>query len=151
MTKIGAGMVAIAIVGLLAACRGKLLSTAVLLGPGVAETKFSTNGGKLVLWADTDGKWNGPKNSKMELTYDVEFSRAGASLGHVVCSTTERGGTNVCGSHSNIMGSHDADCEIELGCKVPSLPAGEVSMRVYATKGANVVLVRKMSLNVRAD
>jgi hypothetical protein len=132
-------------------CRGKIVATAQLTAPGAAETRFPVTGKKLALWADTDGKWNGSKNSRFDATYEIDVLQNGATVGHISCSTMERDGTTVCGTHSNVMGSHDADCEIALGCRLPPLTGGEVQLRVTGRTGPTVKLVRKMSLNIREE
>ena len=141
-------LVAFALVSLVA-CRGKLLASAQLTGPGTAEGRFRSTGRKIALWADTDGKWTGPKSSRMDVRYDVDIVQNGTKIGSFVCGTQENGSSTVCGTHSDIMGKHDGDCEVSLDCALPEIPAGETVMRVRATTGPNVKLVRKMSLNVR--
>lgn len=135
----------------LAGCRGKLLGTVPLKGPGAATARVTVGAKPPILWADMDGKWKGPKSSKMDVSYDVEVVRGGASVGKIACSTTNHGGTTVCGTHLNIMGEHDADCEVNLACPFPKIAPGEVELRVVARTGPNVVLARKLSLNVRED
>ena len=135
----------------LVGCRGKLIATASLHGPGKATTTFSATGRKLTLWADTDAKWNGSKNSKPNVAYEIDVKQGGKVLGHVSCSTDDRGGTSVCGTHTNTFGSHSADCEMLLGCSLPPLPAGEIELAVTGSTGPNVTSTTNMSLNVRAD
>ena len=84
---------------LLGGCRGKLITTATLHKPGTATAKFSHDGRKIALWADTDAKWNGPKNSKAIVNYEIDVKQGGKTVGHVSCSTGDRGGTtNACGA-----------------------------------------------------
>jgi hypothetical protein len=144
----GARLALLALLALLPGCRGKLLGTAALQGPGTASTTITLGAKSPRLWADTDGSWRGPKGSKMQLDYEIDLVRGGAVIGHTRCSTAARG-SSICGVHSTVGGKHDADCELELSCQLPSLPPGELELRVTGTKGANVLEVRKMSLNVR--
>jgi hypothetical protein len=44
-------------------CRGKIMGTASLAGPGIGDASFTSTGAPGVLWADTDGKWRGGKRS----------------------------------------------------------------------------------------
>lgn len=144
----------LAVVGLvlmLAGCRGKLVATADLKGPGTATTRFAWSGKPVAIWADTDAVWNGPKNSKPEINYEVDVSQNGKNVGHVSCSTNDRGATSVCGSTTNVMGKHDGDCEMILTCTLPPLQLGEVEVKVVGTTGANVRSTKKMSLNFRHD
>jgi hypothetical protein len=130
-------------------CRGKLVGTAELLGPGTTEASFEASGKQLTLWADTDGKWRGGENSKMDVSYEIDVVRGGANLAHLSCSTASSG-TQVCGTSTTINSAHDADCEIALACKLPDLAAGTFQLKVTGRTGPNVTLVRKMSLNVRS-
>ena len=134
---------------LLVACRGKIAGTVPLAGDGDAEANIQTTGGKLTLWADTDGKWEGSENTKIDIRYDIEILQQGKSLARLTCQTSDAN-TSVCGTHTNIMGQHDADCELKLRCDVPAIPAGETVFRVKGTTGTNVKMIRKMSLNVRS-
>ena len=139
----------LAIVGLVAlvGCRGKVLGTAALSGPGTATTHVQALG-KTEVWADTDIKWAGGSSSKPELDYDLELSQGGKSIGRIKCST-ERGGTSVCGSTTNIMGEHSGDCEYLLPCEFPSV-SGDIEVKVTGRTGGNVKSVKKMSLNFRS-
>lgn len=144
-------VVALGLAFVLGGCRGKLIATATLHAPGKATTTFSASGRKLSLWADTDAKWKGPKSSKPMVAYEIDVKQGGTILGHVSCSTEDRGGTSVCGSVTNTFGTHNADCEIQLGCSLPPLPAGEIELAVTGTTGANVISITNLSLNVRAE
>lgn len=148
--SLGRVATAFALLALLAACRGKLLATAHLDGPGSAEARFTSTGKKLVFWADTEGRWTGGKSSRMEIVYDVDVLVDGALVAHVTCDSADVS-TSVCGTHTNFMGDHEADCELKLKCAIPKVPPGEALLRVRGRKGANVLEVRNMSLNVRED
>ena len=134
---------------ILTACRGKLAGTATLTGNGEAEARFQSTGGKLTLWADTDGKWEGGENSHMDVRYDIEILQQGKTIGRLTCNTADVS-TSVCGTHIDMGGSHSADCELKLPCPVPNVPAGETVFRVKATTGPNVKSTKKVSLNIRA-
>ncbi len=142
---------AIVVGGSLVGCRGKLLATAELHGPGKASVRFVPNGAKVVLWADTDAKWKGAKSSKPDITYEIDVRQAGKVVGHTACSTAAHGGTSICGSTTNLFGTLDADCEIALACMLPTVGPGEVELQVTGATGNNVVSVKKMSLNLRED
>jgi hypothetical protein len=140
------------VTSLLTGCRGKLIATAQLTQPGTAETKVAVSGKKrLALWADTDGKWNGSKDSRFDASYEIDVLQGGATVAHVSCSTMDHDGTTVCGTHTTINANHDADCEIALGCKLPPLVAGEAQLKVTGRVGPTVKQVRKMSINVREE
>lgn len=139
------------LVWMLAGCRGKLVATAELKGPGTATTRFAWAGKPMEIWADTDAIWDGPKSSKPEINYEVDVRQNGKDVGHVSCSTGSRGGTSICGSTTNIMGKHDGDCEYLLTCKLPALQVGDVEVKVVGTTGSNVRSTKKMSLNFRND
>lgn len=141
--------VAWTLLALVAGCRGKLVATADLRGPGTTEVALSGTGARLEVWADYDAKWKGPKSSKPVLEYDIEVLKKGEKVGSVHCSTMKPGSTSVCGSHSNVMGEHDADCESNLACKLPAEAEGSVTLRVTGTLGKNVLSTKKMSLNFR--
>lgn len=132
-----------------AACRGKVAGSAALAGPGTVTTHLVVTG-PIQVWADTDVRWSGAKNSKPELEYDVDLKQNGKSVGHLQCSTGERSGTSICGTHTNIMGDHNADCEIALNCPFPSVN-GDVEIKVTGRTGSNVRAVRKMGVNFRAQ
>jgi hypothetical protein len=136
---------------LLGGCRGKLITTASLHQPGTASARFVADGRKPALWADTDAKWSGGKNSKPLINYEIDVKQGNRTLGHVSCSTGNGGGSSICGTHTNINGNHSADCEYSLACSLPPIPAGEVELVVTASKGPNVIDVSNMSLNVRAE
>lgn len=135
----------------LAGCRGKLVATAELKGPGTATTHFASTPKPVTVWADTDAKWTGGEHSKPEISYEVDVRQNGKDVGNVSCSTTNSGGKTVCGTDSNIMGTHDADCEYLLACTLPALQPGDVEVKVTGATGANVKSTKKMSLNFRAE
>jgi len=139
-------MLAVALLG----CRGKKVATVSLTGAGKASTTFTAGQKPLSLWADTDAKWHGSKGSKPELTYTIDFTRDGKPLGSTTCSTKEVGAV-FCGVHSTVGGTHDADCEMRLGCGVPALGAGPVEIAVTGAVGPNVKSVKMMSINVREE
>jgi hypothetical protein len=134
----------------LAGCRGELLATAKLPGPGIADARF-TAGREVELWSDFAGKWEGRYRSAMPLAYDLDVFQGGLLVGQVEC-TTASASTRVCGSYTYVKGSHDGDCEVRMSCELPALGAGEVLLRVTGRLAApeRVELVRNMSLNVRA-
>ena len=133
----------------LTACRGKVAGTAPLGGPGTVTTHITATG-PIQVWADTDVRWTGAKNSKPMLEYDLELKQNGKDAGRLQCSTNDRGGTSICGSHTNINGEHNADCEISLNCAFPNL-TGDIEVKVTARTGPNVKAVKKMSLNFRGQ
>ena len=139
--------VAAILVFALAGCRGKLVGTAALSGPGTADVSFTSTGKPLALWADTEGSWRGSAHSRLPVHYEIDVRSGKKALGHVRCDTND-GGTVICGSESNIFGEHSGDCEIELACELPAIPAGPASLHVVATTTATKV--KKISLNVRA-
>lgn len=132
----------------LAACRGRVAGTAPLSGPGTVTTHLVATGRPIQVWADTDVSWVGQKSSKPDLEYVLDLKQNGQDVGHLECSTTARSGTSICGTHSNIMGEHRADCEISLDCPFPNL-SGDIEIRVTGRTGGNVKSVKKMSLNFR--
>jgi hypothetical protein len=136
---------------LLAGCRGKLVTTVSLPGPGTAEARFAPSSKALSVWADCDAKWTGGKSSKPLFDYDVELLQGGKTVGRVACSTGTPGGQTVCCSTSNIFGELSGDCEYKLGCALPLPPPGETTLRVTSRVGPNVKSVTKMSLNVREE
>lgn len=133
----------------LGACRGKVAGTATLTGPGTVTTHVIATG-PIQVWADTDVSWTGPKSSKPLLEYDLELKQNGKDAGRLQCSTGDRAGTSICGSHTNVMGDHNADCEISLNCAFPSL-TGDIEVKATGRTGSNVKAVKKMSLNFRAQ
>jgi hypothetical protein len=144
-------LVLVGLASLAIACRGKIIGSAELSGPGTTVARFAATGKPVQLWADTDMKWTGSKDSKPEVFYEIDVRQEGKTVGHVSCSTTDRAGTTVCGTHSNIMGKHDADCEIALACQLPPFGAGVIELQVTGRTGGNVLSVKKMSLNIRAN
>ena len=138
-----------------AACRGKLVATAHLSGPGTAEVRFEPKPG-LRLWADYDGAWTSggsvdQKHARMPLKYDVDVVQGGKSIGKIACDTASDGGAKVCGAETTVNGDHDGNCEVSLACSLPTLGAGEVTLRVTGSIAdpARVKRVSNMSLNVR--
>ena len=109
-------------------------------------------GGDAVGWVspDTAAKWKGTKSSKPDITCEIEVRQAGKAVGHIACSTADHG-TSICGSTTNVFGTLDADCEIALACKLPAVGPAEVELQVTGATGKNVLSVKKMSLNLRAD
>jgi hypothetical protein len=138
---------------LLAGCRGELLATAKLNGPGTAETRFTTS--KAVdLWSDFDGSWEAHSSSRYSappLNYDVQVVQGGNVVGQVSCTTvgtTQR----VCGGFTRVGSSFSGNCEFRMSCSLPAVQAGEVVLRVtgrYA-EPERIKSVSSMSLNVRA-
>jgi hypothetical protein len=136
-------------------CRGKLLATASLSGPGTAEARF-TPGKNMRLWADYDGEWTGgggSKHSKPPLKYDIDVLQGGKSLGRITCTTPSNGGTKVCSGETSIGNDHTGNCEVSLDCNLPALGSGEVTLKVTGSFSdpARIKKVTKMSLNVRED
>ena len=129
-------------------CRGKMIATAELHGAGTADAHFKSTGGPLVLWADTDGKWRGGRRSHLPAHYEIDVRASGKHVGHVSCDT-QNASTSVCGSTVAINDLHSGDCEVKLTCALPTIPAGDATLHVTATLGANAMEVRKMSINVR--
>ena len=77
------------------------------------------------------------------MTYDVEVTQTGKSLGHLACDTRTSTG-RVCGDSSS-------GCEYKLACELPPLDTGEVSLRVEGRypEPARIKSVERMSLFVR--
>jgi len=139
------------LVVVLAGCRGKLVATAQLAGPGTAATHFASTVKPMTIWADTDVKWTGGEHSRPDLTYEIDVTQGGKGVGHVSCSVANHGGRQVCGTDSTFGNTRDADCEILLGCTLPSLPLGDIEVKVVGATGPNVKSTKKMSLNFRAE
>ncbi len=135
----------------LSGCRSKLVSHAdIRTSGGFAEVMMTLPAGASI-WADTDGEWNGPKNSYMSVAYTIEVLEDGKVTGTVTCDTSATESA-VCGSITNIGGHHAGDCELRLSsCKVPNGVTGAVTLKITARSGANVTVVRNLSLNFRAD
>jgi hypothetical protein len=129
-------------------CRGKIMGTAELHGPGAADVTFESTGAPVVLWADTDGKWHGGGNSRFAAHYEIDVLAGTSKVGHVSCDTKDAS-ESVCGVKMSEGESHSGDCEIKLPCQVPTIPAGPASLHVVATTGAGTSDVKKMSINVR--
>src|SRR5580658_9986798 len=73
---------------LTAACRGKLVATAELHGPGTADAHFQSTGEPLFLWADTDGTWTGSgRYAHFPAHYEIDVLSKGAQVGHVACDS----------------------------------------------------------------
>jgi hypothetical protein len=135
---------AVALVG----CRGNVLGTAELHGPGTAEAHFQSTGAPVTLWADTDGKWQGSKRSHFAAHYEIDVTANGGAAGRVSCDTKDSS-ESVCGTKVSSGNSNSGDCEVKLTCQLPALPAGPVTLKVTATVGAGTTDVKRMSLNVR--
>lgn len=132
-------------------CRGKLIARADIRASGGSAEVSATPPAGATVWADTDGEWNGPKNSYMAITYTIEIMQGGKATGTFTCDTSVVE-TAVCGSVTNIGGHHSADCELLLSaCKLPSAATGAVTLKITAKTGANVTVARNLSLNFRAD
>jgi hypothetical protein len=143
-------LIPLALVLLTSACRGKIVATAELHGAGTADAHFQSTGAPLVLWADTDGKWNGAsgKYAHFPAHYEIDVLSKGAQVGHISCDS-QHASESVCGSKTSNGTSHSGDCELKLPCTLPSIPAGDASLHVVATVGKDVGEVKKMSINVR--
>ncbi len=141
-------VVSIACVVVLAGCRGKVVSTAELHGPGSADATFTSTGAPLVLWADTDGQWHGGSNSHFAAHYEIDVLSKGAKIGHIACDTKDSSEA-VCGVKSSSGDVHNGDCELKLACALPTIPSGPASIHVTGTVGAGTSGVKKMSINVR--
>jgi hypothetical protein len=134
-------------------CRGKLLATARLTGPGTAEVHFRGGGKTHRLWSDYDGTWTGPKHSRLPIKYDIDVIQNAKSLGKISCDTEASSGTAVCGSETTINNQHTGNCEVSLACALPALGPSEVTLKVTARIGdpSRVSRVSNMSLNVRDE
>jgi hypothetical protein len=132
----------------LGGCRGKILATAELPGPGKLVTVTLRSPGKVALWADTDGKWH--DGDKMPVHFTIEVVSGGKSIGHVECNSQDAA-TSVCGTEVTVNDEHSANCELKMPCKLPPLPPGDVLLHVRADPGPNVESVKRIALNVRQD
>lgn len=132
----------------LVACRGKELGVAVLHGTGSAEAQFQSSGKPIVLWADTDGEWEGGHDSHFPAHYEIDVFAKGAKVGHVSCDT-QSSSQSVCGSTFTVNSSHRGDCELRLACAVPAIPQGPASLQVAGTAGPGTANIKKMSIKVR--
>jgi hypothetical protein len=140
--------VALALSTFAVGCRGKVVGTAVLSGPGSADVEIHTTGAPLTLWADTDGEWHGGSHSHFAAHYEIDVLVGGASIGHLACDTNDVS-ESVCGTKITNGNDHRGDCELKLTCSLPSIPAGTAKLHVVGTVGAGTSNVRKMSINVR--
>ncbi len=129
-------------------CRGKVLATAALSGPGTAEAHFQSTGAPVMLWADTDGAWHGGSSSHFAAHYEIDVLSRGAKTGHVSCDTKDSS-TSVCGVKVSSGNTHHGDCELKLACDLPPIPAGPATLRVVGSLGAGTSDVKNMSINVR--
>ena len=129
-------------------CRGKVVATAELHGPGTADAHFTSTGAPLVLWADTDGKWHGGSNSRFAVHYEIDILSGGAKTGHISCDTKDSS-ESVCGTKVSEGDVHTGDCELKLACELPAIPPGAAVLHVTGTLGAGTSDVKKMSVNVR--
>jgi len=130
----------------LVSCRGKVVGTATLTGPGSADVDFQSTGKPLVLWADTDGEWTGMSQSKFPAHYEIDVVSSGSPVGHIACDTKDSSEA-VCSGTVTINQSHRGHCELKMKCDLPAIPAGPASLHVTATSGASKI--KNMSLNVR--
>lgn len=133
---------------LVIACRGKVVGTAELHGPGTADVHFTSTGAPLVLWADTDGKWHGGSSSHFAAHYEIDVLGGSTKVGHIACDTKDST-ESVCGTKVSNGDTHTGDCELKLTCELPAIPAGPATLHVTATTGAGTSDVKKMSVNVR--
>jgi hypothetical protein len=140
----GALALALGLVG----CRGNVLGTAELHGPGTAEAHFQSTGAPVFFWADTEGRWAGTKRSHFAAHYEIDITGGGHAIGHVSCDTKDSS-ESVCGTRVSDGATNHGDCEVKLTCAVPPVPAGPATLEVVATVGAGTSDVKKMSLNVR--
>jgi hypothetical protein len=133
---------------LMTGCRGKVVATAELHGPGSADATFTSTGAPLVLWADTDGKWHGGSNSRFAVHYEIDVLGGTTKIGHISCDTKDTT-ESVCGVKVSEGDTNHGDCELKLACELPSIPAGPATLHVTGTLGAGTSDVKKMSVNVR--
>ncbi|MGD0523583.1 MAG: hypothetical protein ABSE49_00495 [Polyangiaceae bacterium] len=133
---------------LVTACRGKVVATAELHGPGTADARFTATGAPLVLWADTDGKWHGGSNSRFAAHYEIDVLGGSTKVGHISCDTKDSS-ESVCGTKVSEGDTHTGDCELKLTCELPSIPAGPATLHVTGSTGPGTSDVKKMSVNVR--
>ena len=129
-------------------CRGKVLATAELYGPGTADAHFVSTGAPAVLWADTDGKWHGGSHSHFAAHYEIDILSGTTRIGHISCDTKDSSEA-ICGIKVSDGNSNRGDCELKLACKLPSIPQGPATLRVTGTLGPGTSDVKKMSINVR--
>lgn len=140
---------AIALAASLVGCRGDKVTTIALAGPGTAEGKYMS-GPDVVLWSDWEGEWQGSKNSKLSVAYDIEVLQAGARIAQLTCVTTNTT-TSFCGRSVGIFNNRSADCEVLLKCELPATKPGEVVLRVTGRMGdpSRTKSIKKMDLVVR--
>ncbi len=131
-------------------CRGKMVATAVLSGPGTADVQFESTGKPLVLWADTEGSWIGDKRSRFPALYEIDVLSNGAKIGHVTCDTSTST-MRVCGTRVSVNNSRQGDCELKLTCRLPPIPAGSASLHVTGSSGPGASNIKNMSINVREE
>lgn len=129
-------------------CRGKIVATAELHGPGSADASFQSTGAALALWADTDGKWHGGSSSRFAAHYEIDVLSGGAKIGHITCDTKDVS-ESVCGMKISNGNEHSGDCEMKLACQLPAIPAGAAILHVTGASGAGTSEIKKMSINVR--
>ena len=137
-------LLAISSVLCVTACRGKVVATAELHGPGTADAHFQSTGAPLVLWADTDGKWHGGSSSHFAAHYEIDVLSGNSKVGHISCDTKDSS-ESVCGVKVSEGNEHHGDCELKLACELPSIPAGAATLHVTGTTGAGTSDVKKMS------
>jgi hypothetical protein len=134
-------------------CRGKLIASVSLSGPGTAEARFQP-GKTTRLWADFNGEWTGPgsKSSRPPIAFDIDVLQGGKSVGKLTCQP-DNGGTSVCSGKTSVGNDHSGNCEFSMTCSLPSLGAGEVTLKVTGrvTDPSRLKKVTNMSLNVRDD
>jgi hypothetical protein len=141
-------LLALSLSALVVGCRGKVVGTAALSGPGSADVEIHTTGAPLTLWADTDGEWHGGSHSHFAAHYEIDVHVGGTSIGHVTCDTKDTT-ESVCGTKVSNGNDHRGDCELKLACALPTIPAGSAKLHVVGTLGAGTSNVKKMSINVR--
>jgi hypothetical protein len=139
----------IGLVVLLAACRGAPVATVELPTDATPqEVHFVSKGKPVALWSDTDGKWTNTRN--MPVDYDVEFLVGGKTIGRVQCDGRSAT-TRVCRSEVSINSEHSGNCEVKMHCAAPTLPAGDVVVRVTARRESSVSALTHRALVVREE
>jgi hypothetical protein len=136
--------------GLLVACRGDVVTTAVLTAPGTVTARF-TFAKPVALWAHAAGVWGGSGQSMLQVVYEIDVEQGGVVVGHVSCSTS-KSTTSVCEREQSVPGGIRRDCEVKLVCELPPLSPGAVVLRVTGSVGnpAHVTSLDNLSLVVRA-
>jgi hypothetical protein len=150
MSHVRRPFIAVACALLAVGCRGKLMGTAELHGPGTADAHFQSTGAPVVLWADTEGKWTGGPHSHFAARYEIDVFSGSSKIGHVSCAT-KGGGVSICSTEVSVGRSHRGDCELKLDCQLPAIPAGPATLHVTGTVGAGTSDVKRMSLDVREE